>query len=79
MPIISRYVFIASMDVRAGGHALEGEPFAMSIGGAEKKIAHEGPTRCNCSAHAVVQATRFWLSLSPRWQSRACDQVARVP
>ena len=68
MPIQSRYVFIASMDVDPdkealfnevydtehvpnllkvpGVHAvarLEGEPFAMSIGGEEKRVAHDGP------------------------------------
>ena len=68
MPIQSRYVFAASMDVDADKEALfnevydtehvpnllkvpgvravtrvEGEPFAMSIGGEEKRVAHEGP------------------------------------
>ncbi len=68
MPIQSRYVFIASMDVDPdkdalfnevydtehvpnllkvpGVHAvarLEGEPFAVSIGGEEKRVAHDGP------------------------------------
>jgi len=67
MPIKSKYLFVASMDVDPdkealfhevydtehvpnllkvpGVHAvtrLEGEPFAVSIGGQEKKVAHEG-------------------------------------
>ena len=67
MPIKSKYLFVASMDVDPdkealfhevydtehvpnllkvpGVHAvtrLEGEPFAMSIGGEEKKVVHEG-------------------------------------
>ena len=69
MPITSKYVFIASMDVDPdkenlfnevydtehvpnllrvpgvrGVTRLIGEPFTMSIGGAEKTIKHEGPT-----------------------------------
>jgi hypothetical protein len=68
MPIETRYLFVASMDVDADKEALfhevydtehvpallkvpgvravsrlEGEPFAFSIGGEEKKVAHEGP------------------------------------
>jgi hypothetical protein len=68
MPIKSRYLFVASMDVdRAketlfndvydnehvpnllkvpGVHAvarMEGEPFAMSIAGQKKSVAHDGP------------------------------------
>ena len=68
MPITSRYLFVASMDVDAdkealfnevydtehvpnllkvpGVHAvtrLAGEPFAMSIGGQERPVAHAGP------------------------------------
>jgi hypothetical protein len=68
MPIKSRYLFIASMDVDADKERvfnevydtehvpnllkvpgvlavtrMEGEPFAMSIGGAEKKVTHDGP------------------------------------
>jgi len=68
MPIKSRYLFVASMDVDAdkealfnevydtehvpnllkvpGVHAvtrMEGEHFAMSLGGEEKKVAHDGP------------------------------------
>jgi hypothetical protein len=68
MPITSKYLFIASMDVDPdkealfneiydtehvpnllqvpGVHAvarIEGEPFAVSIGGEEKRVAHEGP------------------------------------
>jgi len=68
MPIKSRYLFVASMDVDRdkealfnevydtehvpnllkvpGVHAVtrvEGEPFAVSIGGEEKQVAHDGP------------------------------------
>jgi len=68
MPIESRYLFVASMDVDSQKEALFnevydtehvpnllkvpgvrsvtrvlGEPFAMSIGGEEKRIMHEGP------------------------------------
>ena len=67
MPIKSRYLFVASMDVDPDKEALfnevydtehvpnllkvpgvqavarmEGEPFAMSIGGEEKQVAHDG-------------------------------------
>jgi hypothetical protein len=68
MPIGSKYLFVASMDVDAdkedifnevydtehipnllkvpGVRAvarLHGEPFAISLGGEEKKVAHDGP------------------------------------
>jgi hypothetical protein len=68
MPIKSKYVFVASMDVAAdkealfnevydqehvpnllkvpGVHAVKriaGEPFAMSIGGEQKTLGHDGP------------------------------------
>jgi hypothetical protein len=68
MPIKTKYLFVASMDVDAekealfhevydtehvpnllkvpGVHAvarLEGEPFAMSIGGEERRVTPEGP------------------------------------
>src|SRR5215207_2082861 len=68
MPLESKYIFVASMDVDPdkealfnevydtehvpsllkvpGVHAvtrLEGEPFAVSIGGEEKRVAHDGP------------------------------------
>lgn len=68
MPIKSKYLFIASMDVDTDKEALfhdvydkehipnllkvpgvhsvariEGEPFAVNIGGEEKKIEHSGP------------------------------------
>jgi hypothetical protein len=68
MPIKSKYLFIASMDVDPdkealfnevydtehvpnllgvpGVHAVtrvEGEPFAISIGGEEKQVTHDGP------------------------------------
>ncbi len=66
MPITSKYLFVASMDVDPdnrsstksttpacaqslgvpGVHAVtrvEGEPFAISIGGEEKRVPHDGP------------------------------------
>ena len=68
MPIKSKYLFIASMDVEADKEALfnevydtehvpnllkvpgvhsvarvEGEPFAIMLGGEEKKVEHSGP------------------------------------
>jgi hypothetical protein len=68
MPIKSKYLFIASMDVDPDKEALfnevydtehvpnllkvpgvqsvarmEGEPFAISIGGEEKRMVHDGP------------------------------------
>lgn len=68
MPIASKYLFVASMDVDPDKEALfnevydtehvptllkvpgvravarlEGEPFTMSIGGAERRVAQEGP------------------------------------
>ena len=71
MPIASRYLFVASMDVDPdkealfnevydtehvpnllkvpGVHAvarMAGEPFALSIGGEEKRIAQDGPRYC---------------------------------
>jgi hypothetical protein len=71
MPVQSKYVFIASMDVEPDKEALfnevydrehipnllrvpgvhaatrvQGEPFTLSIGGEEKKVAHEGASYC---------------------------------
>ena len=68
MPIASKYLFVASMDVDPDKEALfnevydtehvpnllkvpgvravarlEGEPFAMSIAGTERRVAHEAP------------------------------------
>jgi hypothetical protein len=68
MPIKSRYLFVASMDVDPDKEALfnevydsehvptllqvpgvyavtrvEGEPFAISLGGEEKQVVHDGP------------------------------------
>ena len=68
MPIKSKYLFVASMDVDPDKEALfnevydnehvpnllkvpgvqsvarlEGEPFAISIGGEEKRVTHDGP------------------------------------
>ena len=76
MPIKSKYLFVASMDVDPdketlfnevydtehvpnllkvpGVHAvarMEGEPFAMSIGGEQRMVVHDGPldsgAKCN--------------------------------
>jgi hypothetical protein len=87
MPIESKYVFVASMDVDAdredifnevydtehvpnllrvpGVHAvtrLKGEPFVLSIGGTEKKIAHEGP-----SYSAIYEIDGPHVLVSPEW------------
>ena len=68
MPVQSRYVFVASMDVAPEQEALfnevydtehvpillkvpgvqaisrvQGEPFTMSLGGEERRVAHDGP------------------------------------
>ena len=68
MPIMSKYLFVASMDVDTDKEELfnevydtehlpnllkvpgvqsvarmEGEPFAISIGGEEKRVPHDGP------------------------------------
>jgi hypothetical protein len=68
MPIKTKYLFVASMDVEPEKEALfnevydtehvpnllavpgvhsvtrvEGEPFAINIGGAEKQVTHDGP------------------------------------
>lgn len=68
MPIKSKYLFVASMDVEPAKEALfnevydtehvpnllkvpgvqavsrvEGEPFTLSLGGQERRVAHEGP------------------------------------
>lgn len=87
MPIESKYVFIASMDVDPdkedifnevydtehipnllkvpGVHAvtrLKGESFVLSIGGAEKEIAHEGPTYS-----ALYDIDGPHVLVSPEW------------
>jgi len=98
MPITSRYLFVASMDVDAGKEAIfnevydtehvpnllkvpgvhavarmEGEAFAMSIGGAEKTVAHDGPRHSAVyeidGPHVLV--SREWASAveAGRWPS----------
>src|SRR6516164_9011003 len=87
MPIKSKYLFVASMDVDPdkealfhkvydtehvpnllkvpGVHAvtrLEGEPFAMSIGGEEKKVVHEGARH---SAFYEIDGPH--VLISPEW------------
>ena len=87
MPIKSKYLFVASMDIDPdkealfhevydtehvpnllkvpGVHAvtrLQGEPFAMSIGGQEKKVAHEGA----CHS-AVYEIDGPHVLVSPEW------------
>jgi hypothetical protein len=87
MPIGSKYLFVASMDVDADKEAifnevydtehipnllkvagvrtvarLQGEPFAMSIGGEEKKDAHDGP-RCS----AIYEIDGPEVLVSPAW------------
>jgi hypothetical protein len=52
MPIKSKYLFVVSMDVDPDKEALfnvqavtrvEGEPFSVSLGGEERRVAHDGP------------------------------------
>ena len=87
MPINSRYLFVASMDVAPdkedifnevydtehipnllkvpGVHAIKrlaGEPFAINIGGDEKKIAHDGPIYS-----AVYEIDGPHVLVSPEW------------
>ena len=87
MPITSRYLFVASMDVDPDKEALfnevydtehvpnllkvpgvravarlEGEPFAFSIGGAEKRVAHDGPRHS-----ALYEIDGPHVLVSPEW------------
>ena len=87
MPIKSKYLFVASMDIDPdkealfhevydtehvpnllkvpGVHAvtrLEGEPFAMSIGGEERKVAHEGALHS-----AAYEIDGPHVLVSPEW------------
>ena len=87
MPVKSKYLFVASMDVDSdkealfnevydtehvpnllkvpGVHAvarMEGEPFAMSIGGAEKRVAHDGPRHS-----ALYEIDGPHVLVSPEW------------
>jgi hypothetical protein len=87
MPIASKYLFVASMDVDPdkealfnevydtehvpnllkvpGVHAvarMAGEPFAMSIGGQERRVAHEGPRHS-----ALYEIDGPHVLTSPEW------------
>ncbi len=87
MPIKSRYLFVASMDVDPekeklfhevydtehipnllkvpGVHAVtraEGEPFALSIGGKETKVPHEGARHS-----AIYEIDGPHVLTSPEW------------
>ena len=87
MPITSKYLFVASMDVDANKDALfnevydtehipnllkvpgvravtrrQGEPFAVSIGGAEQQVAHEGPRYS-----ALYEIDGPHVLVSPEW------------
>ena len=87
MPINSKYLFVASMDVDPdkealfnevydtehipnllkvpGVHAvtrIKGEPFAVSIGGAEQQVAHEGPRYS-----AIYEIDGPHVLVSPAW------------
>ena len=87
MPIKSKYLFVASMDVDAdkealfnevydtehvpnllkvpGVHAvarLEGEPFAISLGGEEKRVAHGG-----ARLGALYEIDGPQVLVSPEW------------
>ena len=87
MPIKSRYLFVASMDVDPdkealfnevydtehvpnllqvpGVHAVtraEAEPFAISLGGEKKQVAHDGPRHS-----AVYEIDGPQVLVSPEW------------
>ena len=87
MPIKSKYLFVASMDVAPDKEALfnevydtehvpnllkvpgvravvrmEGEPFAISIGGAEKRVMHDGPRHS-----ALYEIDGPEVLVSPEW------------
>jgi hypothetical protein len=87
MPIKSKYLFVASMDVDAdkealfnevydtehvpnllkvpGVHAvarMAGEPFSISIGGEEKRVAQDGPRHC-----ALYEIDGPHVLVSPEW------------
>ena len=87
MPIKSKYLFVASMDVDPdkealfhevydtehipnlskvpGVHAvarMEGEPFALSLGGEEKRVAHDGPRY-----HALYEIESPAVLVSREW------------
>jgi hypothetical protein len=87
MPITSKYLFVASMDVAPDKEALfnevydtehvpnllkvpgvravmrmEGEPFAISIGGAEKQVTHDGPRHS-----ALYEIDSPEVLVSPAW------------
>ena len=87
MPIKTKYLFVASMDVTPekevlfnevydtehipnllkvpGVHAvsrLEGEPFAMSIGGEERRVTPEGPRHT-----AIYEIDGPQVLISPEW------------
>ncbi len=93
MPVTSKYVFVASMDVDPDKEALfnevydtehipnllkvpgvqsvtrlKGEPFAMSIGGAETQVAQEGPRYS-----AVYEIDGPHVLVSPQW-AKAVEQ-----
>jgi hypothetical protein len=93
MPIGSKYLFVASMDVDADKEAvfnevydtehvpnllkvpgvrgvtrMAGEPFALSIGGAEKKIAQDGPRYA-----AIYEIDGPHVLVSPEW-AKASEQ-----
>ena len=98
MPIKSKYLFVASMDVDPekealfnevydtehvpnllkvpGVHAvvrMEGEPFVISIGGEQKRVAQDGPHHCALyeidGPHVLV--SREWAKAveAGRWPS----------
>jgi len=87
MPIKSKYLFVASMDVDPdkealfnevydtehvpnllkvpGVHAvsrIEGEPFNVSIGGEERRVAHDGPRHS-----ALYEIDSPDVLVSPEW------------
>ena len=97
MPIKSKYLFVASMDVDPdkealfnevydnehvpllskvpGVHAvarMQGEPFSLSIGGAEKKVGHDGPRYS-----ALYEIDGPHVLVSPEWAK--ANETGRWP
>ena len=99
MPIITKYLFVASMDVDPGKEELfnevydtehvpnllkvpgvhavtriKGEPFAVSIGGAEQQVAHTGPRYSALyeieGPHVLVSAAWAEAVERGRWPSQ---------
>lgn len=91
MPVQSRYLFVASMDVAPDKEALfnevydrehvpnllkvpgvrsatrvQGEPFAISLGGEQKRVEHDGPRYS-----AIYEIDGPHVLVSPEWARAA--------